>query len=127
MYYNACGGLFLDRQAGNTGVFPFKNSSPRKSVYRCAHRHAQACTRKGVSVPSEGVASGKALSRHLEQRRKFPGLARDPSEGFPCLPTKGLAWCLASSELLQVGPLRARSRLCECLGTQPVHTHDDSE
>lgn len=24
MYYNACGGLFLDRQAGNTGVLPFK-------------------------------------------------------------------------------------------------------
>lgn len=87
----------------------------------------QARTRKGVSVPSEGVASGKALSRHLEQRRKFPGLARDPREGFPCLTTKGLARCLAFSELLQVGPLRARSRPCQCLGTQPVHTHGDPE
>lgn len=66
-----------------------KNSSPSRSVYGCAHRHSQACTRKGVSVPSEGVASGKALSRHLEQRRKFPGLARDPVKDFPVCPQKG--------------------------------------
>lgn len=88
----------------------------------------QVCTRKGVSVDSGCMASGKALSRHLEQRRKFPGLARDPtclgrdSDRFPVCPQKSWHRCLAFSELFQVRTLRARSRLCGWLEAPLAHS-----